>query len=124
MLGRDVLKSAVSLLTAAAGPLLPRRRAPGGPVSAPGAATAQERLLRFLLTGGAPGTVLSVAVGGGPAAPAVRCRFARGSDLDACAFWVRAKVSAWVQRESDRTCGVEVNREAFAPVVEARCRVE
>jgi hypothetical protein len=118
MFGRDVLKSAASLL-AAAGLLLPRRRAPGDLASAPSKATAQEQLLRSLLTGGA-GNLLSVEVGGGPAACIVRCRFARGSDLDACASWVEAVVHDWLRQRTRGTFGVEISRGVFAPVVEAR----
>lgn len=119
-----VLRSAVSLLTAAAGRLLPRRHNPRGPVYCPGKATWRGQLLGELFAGSAPGKLVSAEVGGDPAAPAVRCRFARGSDVDACASWVGTQVRAWLEQRTGRTCNVEVSRETFAPVVETRCRAE
>jgi hypothetical protein len=124
MLGRTVLKPAVSLLVAVAGLLLPRHRAPGVLAAGRGKAAGHERLLGALFAGGAPGKLLCAEVGGGPAVYLARCRFARGSDLDACASWVGAEVRAWLQQGTGRACDVEVSQGTFEPVVEARCRPE
>jgi hypothetical protein len=124
MVRRDVVQSAMSLLTAAAGLLLPRRHAPGDSVSGSSKAPGLQHLLRELLTGNAPGELLSAEVGGGHATPLVRCRFARGADLDACASWVGGKVRAWLRQRTGPACRVEVSWGVFEPVVEARCREE
>jgi hypothetical protein len=79
-------------------------------------------LLTHLLAGSPPGVLVEAVAADTPAGAVARCRFAPGSDLDACAAWVAAETRAWQQQRTGGDCDVEVRRGVFAPVVEALCR--
>lgn len=61
----------------------------------------------------APADLLSATIGGDFDAPIVRCRFARGSDLNLCASWIKKTILRFLPARN-----LQIRMGIFEPIIE------